>query len=110
MPRNEWERHLRTKTALEQASRTTASKGEEEKSRHHPRVANAMAGVYVPNAHDEGERWSMNKSGKRTRVLRANIKGKAAKHERESLSKVDPGDTRARSKLGKKMTRDDVLN
>ena len=50
-PRNEWNRRLRTKIALEQTSRTSTSKREEEKSRHHPRGANAKTGVYVPIIH-----------------------------------------------------------
>ena len=44
-PRNEWNKRLRTKTALEQASRTSTFKREEEKSRHHPRGANAKTGI-----------------------------------------------------------------
>ena len=44
-PRNEWTRRLRTKPALEQVSRTSKSKREEEKSRHHPRGANAKTGI-----------------------------------------------------------------
>ena len=47
-PRNEWIMRLRTKTALEQASSTRTSKREGQKSRHYPRGANAMTGVYVP--------------------------------------------------------------
>ena len=51
-PRNEWNRRLGTKTALEQqSSRTCTSKHEEGKLRHHPRGANAKKGVYVPIMH-----------------------------------------------------------
>ena len=50
-PRNEWNRRLRTKAALEQTSRTSTSKREEEISKHHPRGANTNTGVYVPIIH-----------------------------------------------------------
>ena len=48
-PRNEWNRRLRTKTALEQASRTSESKREEEKSRHHPRGERRRRGYKFPS-------------------------------------------------------------
>ena len=48
-PRNEWNRRLRTKTALEQqSSRTCTFERKEGKSRHHPRGANAKMRVHVP--------------------------------------------------------------
>ena len=48
-PRNEWNRRLRTKAALEQTSRTSTSKREEEISKHHPRGANAKTGYMFPS-------------------------------------------------------------
>ena len=50
-PRNEWNRRLWTKTTLEQASRTSTSKRQDENSRRHPRGANAKTGAYVPIMH-----------------------------------------------------------
>ena len=83
-PRNEWNRRLRTKTALEQqSSRTFTSKREEGKSRHHPRGANAKMGVYVPVVHMmQGKDGPRKKSGKPTTVSRTDTISKVANKER----------------------------
>ena len=104
-PRNEWNRRLRTKTALEQqSSRTCTSKREEGKSRHHPRGANAKMGVYVPIMH-----MMQGKDGPRanlTTVLRADTISAAVKQRGESFTKVETGDTRAISKPEKEIKRE----
>ena len=67
-PRNEWNRRLRTKTALEQTSKTSTSKRDE--------------GIWSHHTHDAGERWSnKKKSGKPTTVLRTDTVSKAATEE-----------------------------
>ena len=106
-PRNEWNRRLRTKTALEQqSSRTCTSKREEGKSIYHPRGANAKMRVYVPIMH-----MMQGKDGPRpnlTTVLRADTINDAAKRRGESFTKVETGDTRAISKPEKMKKRGNV--
>ena len=104
-PRNEWNSLLRTKTALEQqSSRTRTFKREEEKSRHHPRGANANMGIYVPIMH-----MMQGKNGARANpstVLRADTISETAKQRGESFTTVETGDTRAISKPEKKIKKE----
>ena len=60
-PRNEWTGRLRTKTALEQTSRTSTSK-REEKNQDITRVARTRRrGICSHHTHDAGERWPKKK-------------------------------------------------
>ena len=81
-PRNEWKRRLRTKTALEQTSRTSTSK-REEGNQDITRVARTRRrGTCSHHTHDAGERWPRKKTtGKPTTVLRTDTISKAASKE-----------------------------
>ena len=62
-PRSEWNRGLRTKTAVEQRSRTSTSKREEE-NQDITRVARTRRrGICSHDTHDAGERWPKKKNG-----------------------------------------------
>ena len=79
-PRNEWDRRLRTKTAVEQTSRTSTSKREEE-NQDITRVARTRRrGICSHHTHGAGERWPKRrkKTGKSTTVLRTDTISKAA--------------------------------
>ena len=61
-PRNEWNRRLRTKSPVEQTSRTSTSKREEE-NQDITRVARTRRrGTCSHHTHDAGERWSKKKN------------------------------------------------
>ena len=67
-PRNDWNRRLRTKTSLEQTSRTSTSKRD--------------GGICSHRTHDAGRRWSKTKkSGKPTTVSRTDTITKVANKE-----------------------------
>ena len=73
-------------------------------------MANAEDGdISSHHAHDTGERWSKNFSGKPTTFLRADTINEAAKQRGESFTEAEPGDTRAISKP-KKKTQGGVIN
>ena len=81
-PRNEWNRRLRTKIAVEQTSRTSTSK-REEGNQDITRVARTRRrGTCSHHTHDAGERWPRKKTtGKPTTVLRTDTISKAASKE-----------------------------
>ena len=70
-PKNEWNRRLRPKTALEQTSRTSTSKREEENQDITRVDANVNTGVYVPIIHMMQGKDGPRKKPGNTTVLRA---------------------------------------
>ena len=105
-PKNEWNRRLRTKTALEQqSSRTCTSKRDEGKKKTSPTWRERKNGVYVPITY-----MMQGKDGPRaklTTMLRADTMSEAAKQRGESFTKIETGDARAISKPKNKRKREE---
>ena len=61
-PRNVWNRRVRTKTAVEQISSTSASKREEENQDMTQVARTRRRGICSHHTHDAGERWHKKKN------------------------------------------------